>query len=106
MALILRPVIQIQHQSMWLKPRVKFRPQFLQAIHNKIGRNRAGSQKEPDISRSREQQAKQVEFGLRRKVMIDSGGRTAIIATPGIRSKANGRFGIQREAEIAIKAIR
>jgi hypothetical protein len=37
--------------------------------------------------------------------MIDSGGRTAIIATSGIRSKANGRFGIQREAEIAIKAI-
>ena len=94
MALILRSVIHVEHQGMGLKSRVKLRPQILQPIDNKIGRNRAGGQKEPDIGRGGEQAAKQAQFALRRKIMIDSGGWTTIIPTSGIRAKANGRLGI------------
>lgn len=105
MALILRSVIQVQDQGMGLKPRLKLRPQILQTIHNKIGRNRARGQKEPGIRRGGEQTAKQAQFGLRRKIMIDRGGRTAIIAPTGIGTKANGRFGIQRKPQIPVLVV-
>ncbi len=94
-ALRLGTVVHVQDERMGAKTPSPLRPQVMEPIHDKIGGHGTLREKEPEIVRRRQEEAKQLDRRLRGEIVIARDDTATIVASTGIGTKPNRRLGVQ-----------